>query len=85
MLAAVAYLSALTAGLDEAVQHITPSTQEAEFPAATGLSVVLALSHFMLLYLVITALSGDVFGTLEKLGIFLHRGFFRASEQCKRP
>ena len=51
-------------------------TQEAEFPAATGLSVVLALSHFVLLYLVITALSGDVFGTLEKLGIFFASGFF---------
>jgi alkane 1-monooxygenase len=58
------------------VQHITPPTQEAEFPAATSLSVVLALSHFVLLYLVITALSGDVFGTLEKLGIFFASGFF---------
>ena len=76
MLAAVAYLSALTAGLDQAVQHITPPTQEAEFPAATSLSVVLALSHFVLLYLVITALSGDMFGTLEKLGIFFASGFF---------
>ena len=76
VLAAVAYLSALTAGLDETVQHVTPPTQEAEFPAATDLSVVLALSHFVLLYLVITALCGDVFGTLEKLGIFFSSGFF---------
>ncbi len=76
VLAALLYLSALTASLDEAVHHITPPTEDSEFPAATGLSVVLGLSHFGLLFLSVSAITGDTHGVWEKIGIFIAAGFF---------
>ncbi len=54
--AAISYMTLFTAALDELVRKITPPVPEAEFPVANGLSVVLALSHLVLLALVIAGL-----------------------------
>ncbi len=76
VLAALAYLTVLTAGLDEAVTRVTPPTPDIEFPVANTLSVVLALSHFVLLALVINSLANSGFGLWSKAGLFVSAGFF---------
>ena len=59
LIAAVIYLTAFTAGLDELIQFASDDAPEGvEFPAADGLSVVLALGHFILWPLGGIAISG---------------------------
>lgn len=76
VLAAVLFLTALTACLDEMVHHITPPTREAEFPVAAQLSTLLGLSHFVVLALVVDALANQPLGLVAKLGLFVSAGFF---------
>ena len=73
---AVVYLTALTAGLDEAIRHVTPPAPQAEFPAATTLSVILGVAHFALLAGTVEALSGARLVTAEKIGLFISAGLF---------
>lgn len=70
------YLTLMTAGLDEAVQHVTPPTKDSEFPVANALSIVLALAHFVLLALVLNALVFAPFAVFSKVGLFIGAGFF---------
>lgn len=72
----LAYLTVLTAGLDEAVQYVTPPTQDSEFPVANALSVLLALSHFLLLPFVVWSLVHAPFALPSKVGLFVGAGFF---------
>jgi len=59
LIAAVLYLTAFTAGLDELIQFASDDAPEGtEFPAADGLSVLLALGHFILWPLGLMAISG---------------------------
>ncbi|MFV2038432.1 MAG: alkane 1-monooxygenase, partial [Paracoccaceae bacterium] len=59
LLAALVYLSVFAFALDELVAVAQPQNEPArEFPAADGLSVLLALAHFVLLGLAVFALSG---------------------------
>ncbi len=76
IVAALLFLSALTATLDEAVHHITPPTAESEFPAASWLSVTLGVCHFGLLLLVVSALANHPFSLPAKIGLFIAAGFF---------
>ena len=76
ILAAVVFLTALTACLDEMVHHITPPTPEVEFPVAARLSVLLGLAHFVVLALVVDALANQSLGVFAKGGLFLSAGFF---------
>ena len=73
---ALLYLTALTATLDLIIARVAKPLPDSEFPAATGLSVVLALAHFGLLGLVVWALAGDGLGWAEKLGLFAAAGLF---------
>lgn len=76
VLAALMFLSALTAILDEAVHHVTPPTDDSEFPAASWLSVSLGIAHFGVLILVINALANQPLGIAAKIGLFIAAGFF---------
>lgn len=76
VLAALGFLTALTASLDELIARVTPPISESEFPAADALSIALALVHFVLLITTVMALSGDTLGSLEKLGLFSAAGLF---------
>ena len=76
ILAAVVFLTALTACLDEMVHHITPPTPEVEFPVAARLSILLGLAHFVVLALVVDALANQSLGIFAKGGLFLSAGFF---------
>lgn len=72
------YITAFTFMLDHLTSIVgTPEDATSEFPAADGLSVVLAVSHFGLLPLVVWALSSnsqlEVFDTL---GVFVATGLF---------
>jgi len=76
ILAALLFLTLITATLDHLVTRATPALADTEFPAATALSVTLALGHFALLALVIRALGGDHLGPWEKAGLFTAAGLF---------
>ncbi|WP_420860786.1 alkane 1-monooxygenase [Algirhabdus cladophorae] len=59
LIAACLYLTLFTASLDELIQFASEDAPDgAEFPAADGLSAALALSHFMLWPLAVSAISG---------------------------
>jgi alkane 1-monooxygenase len=73
---AVLYLTALTATLDLFVARVAKPLPESEFPAATGLSVTLALVHFVLLGLVVIVLAGNTLVLAEKLALFAAAGLF---------
>lgn len=74
VVAALVYMTAMTAALDVTVKRITPPAPESEFPVANRLSVVLALGHFALLAATVAALSGERTGVLAKLGTFVAAG-----------
>ena len=76
IVAAIVFLSVLTATLDEAIHHVTPSTSDSEFPAAAWLSVSLGITHFIVLALVIDALANQPYGLAAKAGLFIAAGFF---------
>lgn len=73
---ALLYLTAFTATLDLFVARVAKPLPHSEFPAATGLSVTLALAHFVLLGAVVLALSGTALGSAEKLALFAAAGLF---------
>jgi alkane 1-monooxygenase len=74
---ALIYMTTLSYGLDMLVRFArTPSEPETEFPAANVLSATLAVAHFLLLPLVLYALSHDALGNWEKFAIFLATGLF---------
>ena len=75
--AGLAWMTALTAVLDEVVAWVMPSVEGEEFPAADGLSLTLALAHGVLWVLVIAALGGWTgLATWEKLCVFAGAGLF---------
>ena len=76
VLAGFLYMSLLTGLLDEVIHRVTPPSSDAEFPAADALSVVLALSHLLLLVLTLVALGGDTLSTLGKVGLVAAVGLF---------
>lgn len=78
IVAAVVFLSVLTATLDEMVHHITPPTSEAEFPAAARLSTLLGLAHFGVLALVVDALANQPMGGQRRLDCSSRRVSFLA-------
>ncbi len=75
-MAALVYMTAMTACLDEVVRRITPPAPESEFPVANSLSVALALGHFALLWLTVAAITGDRIGNISKLGTFVAAGLY---------
>lgn len=75
--AALIYMTFLSYGLDMLVHlNQSPSDAQSEFPAANGLSVLLALSHFTLLPALVFALSHDQLELFEKVLIFFAAGLF---------
>lgn len=75
-LAALGFVTALVAGLDEMIRRIRPPLSEAEFPAATGLSATLGVVHLALLPIVILALSGNTLGSGAKAALFVATGLY---------
>lgn len=75
---AVFYITLFTFTLDQLVALVSdPEQPEAEFPAADALSVTLAVSHFILLALVVWALSSNPqLGVFSSLGLFVATGLF---------
>lgn len=73
---ALLYLTALSAGLDEAIHHITPPAPDIEFPVANALSVTLAIAHFVLMVLIIHTLANGAAGMVTKTGLFIAAGLF---------
>ncbi|SLN31334.1 Alkane 1-monooxygenase [Aquimixticola soesokkakensis] len=76
-LAALGYMTALTASLDALVGLVLlPSQSPATLRAGDRLSVVLALAHFILLALAVLALGANRFALWEQVVIFLASGLF---------
>nr|WP_089994449.1 alkane 1-monooxygenase [Cognatiyoonia koreensis] len=73
---ALVYLTGLTFTLDTLIKIVTPPVPESEFPAANGLSVVLAVLHFPLLGLIVFGLAGDTLSTVAKIALFLAAGMY---------
>lgn len=73
---AVLYMTTLVYLLDQLVHHVTPARPGAEFPAATALSVALALLHFPLLAVVVAGLAGPELSLPAKLALFLAAGLY---------
>lgn len=75
--AALLYMTLLVFSLDQIRALAAPAYPEAEFPAGTGLSVLLGLCHFPLLVLAIWLVSGKS-GALpaERLGGFIAFSLF---------
>jgi len=73
---ALVWMTALTASLDELITWVLPSVEGDEFPAADGLSLSLAIAHFVLWVIVIVNLGRDDLVTWEKLTIFAAAGLF---------
>lgn len=78
VLVALLYVTLFTFAMDQLVTIASDTEQpESEFPAADGLSTVLALSHFCLLALVVWALSShSQLGFFGSLGLFVAAGMF---------
>lgn len=77
VVAALVVLTLLSSVLDEVVSFVTPPAPDMEFPAATGLSVALAIAHFGLMILIIGAIAlGGRLGGWEKAGLFLAGGLY---------
>ncbi len=75
-LGAVLVMTVFALLLDEAVARVTLALPDTEFPVATGLSVVLALSHFALLILAVAGLAGAWLGPWEKVAVFAAAGLY---------
>lgn len=75
---ALIYLTVFTFVLDQAISHVAPDAPEGcEFPAADGLSVALAVAHFLLLALAIWAVSGQSgLSVPARIAAFLAFGLF---------
>ena len=69
------YMAGFVPVLDELVKRVTPPRADQEFPAADPLSVVIALSHFVLLIAAILTF-GSERSIAEKLGLFIALGLF---------
>lgn len=75
--AALAWMTALTATIDSLVARSLPTADpDREFPAADGLSVLLALGQLVLLALTVRALAGAELTAAEKVGLFAAMGLF---------
>ncbi|MGH1577106.1 alkane 1-monooxygenase [Planktotalea sp.] len=74
---ALVYISIFAYGVDRlSPLFLQNAPVDAEFPAATPLSVVLAFAHFVVLGLAIAALVGSDRGLAEKLALFLAVALF---------
>ena len=76
VIAALFYMTGLTFLLDTLVRMTTPPTSDAEFPAATALSVTLAALHFPLMALVVAGLAGAGLSLAAKIALFLAAGLY---------
>lgn len=76
--AACVYMTLFTFMLDKLVSFTSPQEQsQSEFPAADGLSRVLAISHFIVLFLAVWSISSNPnIGILDSLGLFVATGLF---------
>jgi alkane 1-monooxygenase len=74
--AAALSMTALTAVLDGLVRRTLPAGSESEFPAANGLSVLIAAGQLVMLALVTRALGGETLTAAEKAGLFVAAGLF---------
>lgn len=76
-LAGLAWMTLLTASLDELLAITLPTADGDEFPAADGLSITLALVHFALWAVVVAAFAGHTgLVTWEKIAVFAGAGLF---------
>ena len=76
VLAALGFMTVLTATLDEVVRRVIPDRAESDFPAANTLSAALALTHFAVLGLSVRAMADPALGLWDKLGLLAAAGLF---------
>jgi alkane 1-monooxygenase len=76
IVAALLWMTGMTASLDELVRRTLPVSGGEEFPAADGLSVAIALGQLVILALTVQALGADGLGTAEKAGLFAAAGLY---------
>lgn len=75
--AALGYITVFAYAIDRLTPVLLENTApDQEFPASVGLSVVLALSHFVVLGIVLGAMVGDALSIVEKVGLFLGAALF---------
>ncbi|MCI2399333.1 alkane 1-monooxygenase [Aliiroseovarius subalbicans] len=77
-LLALAYITMVAFALDEGVSRLAPTADaDGDFTKANQLSVILAVAHFILLALVVLALSGGTgLGAAERVALFFSAGLF---------
>lgn len=74
---AILYLTCLSWGIDLLIARAAPDAPEGtEFPAADSLSVVLALSHLLLLGVAVTVLAQPGLTWAHRVGVILGHGVF---------
>ena len=71
--ASVIYLTALTSLLDRVIKGEGAANPA---PLDDALSVTIAVTHFVLLAMIVWSLAGETLGTLEKLGLFFGAGLW---------
>lgn len=74
--AALLSMTVLTFAIDRLIARTPRQNPQAEFPATDPLAAVLAVSHLMLMPLVVAALAGDWLGLGGKIALFLAAGTF---------
>lgn len=76
VIAAIGFLTALTASLDELVRRVTTPVAATEFPASDWLCLTLGVQHFALLMITVSALAGSGLVFWEKALLFSAAGLF---------
>lgn len=74
--AALLYITVFTFFMDKLTALAAPDHPDAEFPAGDGLSLILGLVHFPLLYGGVWAIAGSGLATLDKVLIFFALSLF---------
>ncbi|GGD35668.1 alkane 1-monooxygenase [Sinisalibacter lacisalsi] len=75
--AALAYMTLFAFAMDQIIARIAPPADpDAALPAADGLSATLALAHFALLALVISALAGGGLDPVHWIGLYVAAALF---------
>ncbi|MFI0394884.1 alkane 1-monooxygenase [Paracoccus jiaweipingae] len=74
--AGLIWIAGASQAADTLIARGFPDAQDQDFPLADGLSVLLAMAHFVLLATTLIALNDSALGQPEKIALFLGAGMF---------